>query len=146
MVRQGERQADKRDSVTIFKFSLQTDFIVVKQGERHADKRDSVTIFKFLLQTDFNLWLNRGKGTRIKGTVLRYSHFHYWLQLVVRQGERHADKRDSISIFKFLLQTDINLWLNRGKGTRIKGTVLRYSHFHYCMASTGGQAGGKARR
>jgi hypothetical protein len=79
----------------------------------------------------FRSWLQKkGKGTRVKGTVSRCSHFHYKLastggqegrkarglkgqchdihisaqtQLVVRKGERQADYRDSVTIFKFSL-------------------------------------------
>jgi hypothetical protein len=90
---------------------------VVRKGEKHADERDSVTIFTFPLQTGFNWWSGRGNGTQIKGTVSRYSHFNYWLQLVVRKGERHADKRGQ----------------------------CHDTHISIKLASTGGQEGGKAR-
>ncbi len=50
-----------------------------------------------------------------------------------------------MSQYSHIHLTGFNWWSGRGKSTRIKGTVSRYSNFRYKLASAGGQEGGKAR-
>ncbi len=77
---------------------------MVRKGERHAEKWDSVarySNFRYKLASTGGHEGGKARGLKGQCHDIQISITN-WLQLVVRRGERHADKRDSVTIFKFL--------------------------------------------